>query len=72
MDYRIINNKMKTITKIKYSIALLVCQAQTLVAQTPTFDDDVQDVPIDNWVFPLAIVGLVIMFYFIKKQAKTN
>jgi hypothetical protein len=61
---------MKNSTKIRYSIAIVLLQAQTLFAQTPGFDDDVQDVPVDNWILPMAIIGVCSMFYFIKKQTK--
>lgn len=63
---------MKNSTKIRYSIAIVLLQVQTLFAQAPGFDDDVQDVPVDNWILPMALVGLGIMFYFIKKQNKIN
>lgn len=63
---------MKNSTKIRYSIAIVLLQVQTLFAQTPGFDDDVQDVPVDNWILPMALVGVCSMFYFIKKQTKMN
>ena len=63
---------MKNSTKIRYSIAIVLLQVQTLFAQAPTFDDDVQDVPVDNWILPMALLGLGVMFYFIKKQTKIN
>jgi hypothetical protein len=63
---------MKNSTKIKYSIAIVLLQVQTLFAQAPAFDDDVQDVPVDNWILPMALLGLGMMFYFIKKQTKIN
>ena len=61
---------MKNSTKIRYSIAIVLLQVQTLFAQAPGFDDDVQDVPVDNWILPMALVGLGIMFYFIKKKSQ--
>ena len=63
---------MKNSTKIRYSIAIVLLQVQTLFAQTPGFDDDVQDVPVDNWILPMALVGVCSLFYFIKKQTKMN
>ena len=62
---------MNNSTKIVYSIAIVLLQAQTLFAQTPGFDDDVQDVPADNWIIPMALLGIVIMFYFIKKKRQS-
>jgi hypothetical protein len=63
---------MKNSTKIRYSIAIVLLQVQTLFAQAPAFDDDVQDVPVDTWIIPMALLGLGMMFYFIKKQTKIN
>ena len=59
---------MKNSTKIRYSIAIVLLQAQTLFAQTPGFDDDVQDVPVDNWIIPMAILGVALMYFFLKKN----
>ncbi len=61
---------MKNKTKIKYSIAIILFQMQTLFAQTPGFDDDVQDVPVNNWIVPMAILGLIMVYFFIKKKSK--
>jgi hypothetical protein len=63
---------MKNSTKIRYSIAIVLLQVQTLFAQAPTFDDNVQDVQVDNWILPMTLLGLGSMFYFIKKQTKMN
>ena len=59
---------MKNSTKIRYSIAIVLLQVQTLFAQAPAFDDDVQDVPVDNWILPMALLGLGIMFFIINKK----
>jgi hypothetical protein len=61
---------MKNKTKIKYSISIILFQMQTLFAQTPGFDDDVQDVPVNNWIVPMAILGLIMVYFFIKKKSK--
>ena len=61
---------MKNSTKIKYSIAIVLLQVQTLFAQAPAFDDDVQDVPVDNWIIPMALLGITLIFYFIKKKSQ--
>lgn len=74
MGCRIIKTReMRYITKIALVTLVTLAQIQTVVAQsTPPFDDDVQDVPVDNWIVPMALVGLGIMFYYVKKQIKTN
>jgi hypothetical protein len=62
--------KMKTTTKIIYSMALLVCQAQALVAQTPGFTDDVQDVPVDEYIPALLLITIAIAYWFLKPKVK--
>jgi hypothetical protein len=57
---------MKNITKIKYSLALVLFSV-TLQAQE-SFPDDTQDVPVDNWLIPMAILGIALMYFFIKKK----
>jgi hypothetical protein len=61
---------MKNSTKIRYSIAIVLLQVQTLFAQTPGFDDDVQDVPVNNWIVPMTILGLTMVYFFIKKKSQ--
>ena len=61
---------MKNSTKIRYSIAIVLLQVQTLFAQAPAFGDDVQDVPVDNWILPMALLGLGIMFFIINKKSQ--
>ncbi len=40
---------------------------QNIFAQ-PDFGDDVEDAaPIDNWVYPVLIIGLAIAFLYLKK-----
>lgn len=60
---------MRYITKIAFVILVTLAQIQTVVAQsTPTFDDDVQDVPVDTWILPMTILGAALMYFFIKKK----
>jgi len=60
---------MRYITKIAFVILVTLAQIQTVVAQsTPTFDDDVQDVPVDTWILPMTILGVALMYFFIKKK----
>jgi len=59
---------MKITTKIKYSLALILFSV-TLQAQE-TFPDDVNDVPIDdyNWIIAVAIIGIAFLGYHLRKQ----
>ena len=69
MDCRIIiSNKMKNKTKIGYALVIALLQIQSISAQTPGFTDDVQDVPIDNWILPMLLVGAGIVFFYLKKK----
>jgi hypothetical protein len=69
MDCRIIKKSaMKTTKKIQLAVLVTLSQVQFIAAQTPGFDDDVQDVPVDNWVIPMAILGIALIYFYIKKK----
>lgn len=73
MDCRISKaREMKNKTKIKYSIAIILFQMQTLFAQTPGFDDDVQDVAIDIWIVPLMLLGIGMILFAINKKPQVD
>jgi hypothetical protein len=57
---------MKNITKIKYSLALVLFSV-TLQAQEP-FQDDTQDVPVDDYLPLLFITGIAIAYWLIHKR----
>jgi hypothetical protein len=61
-------SKMKNTAKTIYSIAL-VLSTFTLQAQEP-FQDDVNDVPIDdyNWIIAVAIIGIAIGYWSFQKK----
>ena len=59
---------MKTTKKIQLAVLVTLSQVQFIAAQTPGFDDDVQDVAVDNWVIPMAILGIALMYFFVKKK----
>lgn len=59
---------MKTSKNIQLAVLVALSQVQFIAAQTPGFDDDVQDVPVDNWVIPMAILGIALMYFYIKKK----
>jgi cytochrome bd-type quinol oxidase subunit 2 len=72
MDCRIIKKSaMKTSRKIQLAVLVALSQVQFIAAQTPDFVDDVQDVPVDNWVIPMAILGVALMYFFIKKKRQS-
>ena len=61
--------------KMKYKywmVPLLLVVCSFTHAQTPGFDDDVQDVPINQWVIPMMFLGLLIAVYTVKKTIYTN
>ena len=59
---------MKNTAKTIYSIALVLVTF-SLQAQA-TFPDDVNDVPIDDWVIPMGFSGIIVGYvYFRKKKA---
>ena len=62
---------MKTSRKIQLAVLVALSQVQFIAAQTPDFVDDVQDVPVDNWVIPMAIIGVALMYFFIKKKRQS-
>ena len=57
---------MKNITKIKYSLALVLFTV-TLQAQE-TFPDDVQDVPVDDYLLLLFVTAIGIAYWLIHKR----
>ncbi|WP_396137214.1 hypothetical protein [Flavobacterium sp.] len=67
MDCRIIiRSKMKNTAKIIYSIALVLVTF-TLQAQEP-FQDDTQDVPVDDYLPLLFITAIGIAYWLIHKR----
>ena len=59
---------MKNITKIKYSLALVLFSV-TLQAQEP-FQDDTQDVPVDDYLPALFIIAIATAYWVLKPKAK--
>jgi hypothetical protein len=58
---------MKQITKITIAVVFTMAQIQSLSAQTPGFDDDVQDVPVNQGIIPMLIIG-IFLIYFLKSK----
>jgi len=61
---------MKNTTKIKYSLALVLFSV-TLQAQE-TFPDDVQDVPVDDYLPLLFMAGIGLVYWFTRKRKLAN
>jgi hypothetical protein len=61
---------MKQFTKKVLAIVITMVQIQSLNAQTPGFDDDVQDVPVDQGILFLTIFGIAFAAMVVKKTQK--
>lgn len=71
MDCELIYNySMKQITKITIAVVFTMAQIQSLSAQTPGFDDDVQDVPVNQGIIAMAIIGITFVFLLIRKNKR--
>lgn len=69
MDCRIIKvREMKNTIKIIFSL-VFVLGSHTLKAQE-TFPDDVQDVPVNDYLPLLFIAGTGLVYWFLKKEVK--
>lgn len=74
MDCRIIKAvQMKKIYKatIKYQFIVILLFTQFVQAQPGFESDDVEDVPaapIDNWLIPMFVVGVVLVYYIYKRK----
>jgi hypothetical protein len=58
---------MKTSKKIQLAVLVALSQVQFIAAQTPGFDDDVQDVPINEYMPLLIIAGIVLAYGWLRK-----
>ena len=61
---------MKNITKIKYSLALVLFSV-TLQAQEP-FQDDTQDVPVNDYLPALFITAIAVAYWLIHKRKRVK
>ncbi len=62
-------------SEIRFQFLFVLLFLVQFAQAQPGFDDgdDVQDVPapIDDWILPMAILGVGIMYYFIKKKKQS-
>lgn len=80
MDCRLIKEvlmKKLNRTTIKYQLVVIVLFLAQFVQAQPGFDDgdDVVDVPaapIDEWIFPMVLLGIAMMVYYTKKKQLTE
>ena len=57
--------------RIQYQLVVIVLFLSQFVLAQPGFDDDTVDVPaapIDDWVLPMGVLGILLIYYFYKKQ----
>jgi hypothetical protein len=64
-------------TTIKYQFVVTLLFLAQFVQAQPGFDDgdDVVDVPaapIDEWIFPMVLLGIAMMVYYTKKKQCTE
>ena len=55
-----------------YYVLVFICSITTIQAQN--FDDDVVDnpapaAPIDNWLVPMFVIGVVLVYYIYRRQS---
>ena len=80
MDCRLIKEvlmKKLNRTTIKYQFVVTLLFLAQFVQAQPGFDDgdDVVDVPaapIDDWIFPMVLLGIAMMVYYTKKKQLTE
>jgi hypothetical protein len=80
MDCRLIKEvlmKKLNRTTIKYQLVVTLLFLAQFVQAQPGFDDgdDVVDVPaapIDEWIFPMVLLGIAMMVYYTKKKQCTE
>ena len=67
---------MKTVNTLQIKIYLMVFNLMSIAAmaqQDPGFpfednSDPGQEAPIDDWILPMAVLGIAVMYYFINKK----
>ena len=63
-------------TTIKYQLVVIVLFLTQFVQAQPGFEsDDVEDVPaapIDDWIFPMVLLGIAMIVYYMKKKQFTE
>jgi hypothetical protein len=55
----------------KWIVILTLFLVSIANAQAPNFNDDVQDVPVDNGVVPMLIVGILFIFWTVRIKKST-
>jgi hypothetical protein len=67
--------KQKHFTKIIWALTLTIVQIQTIAAEVPTFDDDVQDNPpasINDWIIPVFFIAIGLAYYLCLKTTRNS
>lgn len=67
---------MKHYTKFTWALILTIGQIQTIAAEAPIFDDDVQvnnpPASINEWVIPVFFIAIGFAFYLYHKVARNS
>ena len=72
---------MKTVNTLQIKIYLMVFNLMSIAAMAqqdpgPGFpfednSDPGQEAPIDDWILPMVVLGIAVMYYFIKKKRQS-
>ena len=57
--------------RIQYQLVVTVLFLAQFVLAQPGFDDDTEDVPaapIDEWLLPMFLVGVVLVYYIYRRK----
>jgi len=57
--------------RIQYQLVVIVLFLSQFVQAQPGFDDDTVDVPaapIDEWLLPMFVVGVVLVYYIYRRK----
>ena len=57
--------------RIQYQLVVIVLFLSQFVQAQPGFDDDTVDVPaapIDEWLLPMFVVGIVLVYYIYRRK----
>jgi hypothetical protein len=68
---------MKTVNTLQIKIYLMVFNLMSVAAMANDpgfpFEEDPGNpaAPIDHWILPMAVLGIAVMYYFVKKKRQS-